>query len=271
MQKSEEIHFFCWNYIIEGDEFMKQHLTTFKERSEKPLKIILVGGILFSIASMAVYYYFELKEMNFEEESPPLVLNDEKEDTKVENQVVENTAKEDKPWMVDLKGEVLLPGTYEVNPDMRIMDVISKAGGFTENANTALINLSRKVEDEMVIIVYNQKEVKSYFDKKEKENLITEACNQLSSSQNDACLQEDDFLSQEEEKTDSNEKETKKININTATKEELMSLPGIGEAKAELILTYRKETPFKQIEDLKNVKGIGESLFEGLKDQIIVS
>lgn len=62
----------------------------------------------------------------------------------------------------------------------------------------------------------------------------------------------------------------KKVNINTATKEELISLSGIGDSKAKSIIEYRKTNPFKAIEDLKNVTGIGDSLYESIKDSITV-
>ncbi|MBE2987247.1 helix-hairpin-helix domain-containing protein [Campylobacter sp. RM12920] len=61
------------------------------------------------------------------------------------------------------------------------------------------------------------------------------------------------------------------INLNTATKDELMSLNGIGESKAEAIIEYRKANKFNSIEDIKNISGIGDKTYENLKDDISVS
>ncbi|WP_069632673.1 ComEA family DNA-binding protein [Campylobacter pinnipediorum] len=61
------------------------------------------------------------------------------------------------------------------------------------------------------------------------------------------------------------------VNLNTATKEELMSLKGIGNSKAEAIIEYRKANPFKSTEELKNVKGIGDSIYKKLEKELTVS
>lgn len=61
------------------------------------------------------------------------------------------------------------------------------------------------------------------------------------------------------------------VNINTATKEELMSINGIGESKANAIIDYRKSNKFNSIDDIKNVKGIGDNIFKNIKDEISIS
>ena len=88
---------------------------------------------------------------------------------------------------------------------------------------------------------------------------------------NDSCVSNDSISTNkdldEDEKTD-DESEQKLVSINSGTKEELMSIPGIGEAKADSIIEYRKENKFEKIEKIKNVSGIGEALFEKIKDYI---
>ena len=139
------------------------------------------------------------------------------------------------------------------------MDAINTAGGLTNKSDTSNINLSKKLKDEMVIIVYSKQEI---INMKEKEKITCPPCN-------NACIEEKDETSKiniTEEK-----EETGKININTANIEELQKLSGIGEAKAQAIIDYRnKNGNFKDIEEIKNVQGIGEAAFEKIKDNITV-
>ncbi|MBR4830702.1 MAG: helix-hairpin-helix domain-containing protein [Bacilli bacterium] len=164
---------------------------------------------------------------------------------------------------VDIKGSINNPGVYEVECNKRIIDVINMAGGLTANADTTILNLSKKVKDEMYIIVYSNDQIKEY---KEKLLPSKEIIKQVEEkiicpdNSNDAC-----------EKKTNNKTETTlegKININTATKEELMTLPGIGESKADKIIEYRKSNIFNSIDDIKNVSGIGERIFTKIKDNI---
>lgn len=168
---------------------------------------------------------------------------------------------------VDIKGEINLPGTYLIKENNRVKDVIEMAGGLTEYADTSVINLSKKLQDEMVIIVYSKKEVQNFKQTKEKENNALEACKYSEDYglENDACIENKSNTNNENSKT------TAIINLNSATKEELMTLTGIGEAKADDIINYRNTNGgFKNIEDIKNVKGIGDAVFAKIKDRITI-
>ena len=156
---------------------------------------------------------------------------EEIEITKVEST---DTTNEKSIYKVDIKGEIVNPGVYEVSLEDRVIDVINKAGGLTENANTSNINLSKKVADELVIIIYSKEQINN-----------------------------DNPYEIQETTTNSN-----LISLNNATVDELMSLPGIGQAKASAIIKYRENNAFKSIEDIKNVSGIGDSVFEKIKDYI---
>ena len=139
------------------------------------------------------------------------------------------------------------------------------AGGLLENANTDVVNLSKRVFDEMVIIIYTNEEIDNYKAEPdvETEFIYIEIPCECPDSMNDACINKDSVLG------DSTNQSL--ISINTATKDELMNLNGIGASKAEAIIRYREENgSFKTIEDIMNVSGIGELAFEKIKDSITV-
>ena len=189
-----------------------------------------------------------------------------KEKNLVDNQVVINEVEKvevdlkDDLVYVDIKGAVKKPGVYKINSDKKIIDVITMAGGVMENANTDNINLSRKVTDEMVIIIYTNEEVKNSNIVDTVIKVVDKEC-VCPNIQNDGCINT--------EINDSITNVNKTININTATLEELMSINGLGEAKAKAIIKYREENGyFKIIDDLLNVSGIGEALFEKFKEYI---
>lgn len=189
-----------------------------------------------------------------------------KEKNLVDNQVVINEVEKvevdlkDDLVYVDIKGAVKKPGVYKINSDKKIIDVITMAGGLMENANTDIINLSKKVTDEMVIIIYTNEEVKNSNIVDTVIKVIDKEC-VCPNIQNDGCINT--------EINDSITNVNKTININTATLEELMSINGLGEAKAKAIIKYREENGyFKIIDDLLNVSGIGEALFEKIKEYI---
>ena len=181
----------------------------------------------------------------------------------------QETVKEDTVIIkADVKGQVINPGVYEIEENARVIDLINKAGGITESANTNYINLSKKLKDEMVVIIYSNDEINEYKSTNKIEKYIEEEIDKgCPDAVNNACIEEKGKDIEEE-----NSSEDKKIiNINTASKEEFMTLTGIGESKAIAIINYRKDNgQFKTIENLKDVSGIGNNMYEKIKDSITV-
>lgn len=142
---------------------------------------------------------------------------------------------------VDVKGEVHHPGVYQMKAENRVKDLIEAAGGFTPLADDHKLNLSQLLEDQMVIVV-----------PKKGEEVNSELA-QAPTSQKKEVGKEG------------------KVNINTATVEELKTLKGIGEKKAEAIIEYRKKNgSFKNKEELMKVRGIGKKLYESFQERVIV-
>jgi competence protein ComEA len=136
---------------------------------------------------------------------------------------------------VYVSGAVHKPDVYTLPLNSIIKDAITAAGGATEDADLDRINLAAHLTDQMQVYVPHK----------------GEAAPPPPGSAPGAA--------------------TEKININTASAEELDKLSGIGPAIAKAIIDYRtKNGPFKKIEDINNVKGIGDALFEKIKDQITV-
>lgn len=161
-------------------------------------------------------------------------------------------------YYVDIKGEVKNPGIYEVSSDARINDVIKLSGGLTKNADVSIINLSKKVMDEMVIKIYSKKEVSDAKNSINKEPEVIEIIKEI----------EKECVCPVSSDTNTNNSKDGKININTATKEELMTIPRIGESKADIIIEYRNNKKFENIDEIKNISGIGDKLFESIKEYI---
>lgn len=143
---------------------------------------------------------------------------------------------------VDIKDAVKVPGIYQLKNQQRIWDALALAGGVSEEADTAQVNYAQKVKDQMIIYVPKKGEPVP-------QSLET--------------LQESAPAQQNQEE---------KINLNTATEAELQTISGIGAKKAQEIIRFRDEQgPFKTVEELKNVPGIGEKTVERLKDMLTVT
>ena len=156
-----------------------------------------------------------------------------KEDILINNEKEDN---EEEDIYVDIKGEVINPNVYKIKKGLRVIDVINLAGGLTEESDTSNINLSKIVTDEMVIVIKSKNNEEVYIDSD----------------------------------VDINNNNNQLIDINTCTIDELLTLPGIGESKANNIIEYRKKNKFNTINDIMNVSGISESLFNKIKEYIKV-
>jgi len=143
---------------------------------------------------------------------------------------------------VDIKGAVKNPGVYEIRIGSRITDLIKLAGGTTLDADLDATNLSSKLDDENCVVIYR---------KGEAEKIKSFQSNTINSVVSNA------------------EESNTIVNINSANKEELKTLTGIGDAKADAIINYREENGgFKSVEELTKVNGIGEKTLEKFFDKV---
>lgn len=156
-------------------------------------------------------------------------------------------------------GAVLNPGVYYVDQDAIVNDVIQCAGGLTREADETVINLASPIQPNEKIIIPKQgqeidKTEDSYENRERIETLPTSESN-LQTSKTDSSTHNTNTINS-----------NGLVNINTATQNELMSLNGIGEVKAQAIITYRNEQGgFKSIEEIMQISGIGEKTFEKIK------
>ncbi|MCB9423200.1 MAG: helix-hairpin-helix domain-containing protein [Ardenticatenaceae bacterium] len=153
------------------------------------------------------------------------------------------------PIQVYVNGQVATPNVYELPPGSRIGDAIEAAGGWTDEANTAVVNLALPLVDGMQIYVPSQAEVSDTA-----VPVVSDPAPLTRSSDGIEVTSSSGL-----------------VNINTANLDELDALPGIGPSTAQKILNYRDENGrFNTIEELMNVSGIGEAKFDGVKDLITV-
>lgn len=225
-------------------------------------KYIIVCIVILVLLGIS-YYFYNTSNKEIKEES--IVLK------KKENKKENNVSKESLKYVyVDIKGAVSNPSVYMIEEGKRVIDAINISGGLTENADTSILNLSKKLTDEMCIIVYTKEEIEEYKKQGLEAKEITKKLDeevlkindyndaQIKQNKNEILNKDNDILNG-------------KISINTATKEELLTLNGIGESKAESIVKYREENgEFKSIEDIKNVSGIGDALYEKIKNSITI-
>lgn len=199
------------------------------------------------------------KDMEVKEETKEEVVEDE-ETSDVDIETNENSeakveTNQEKIYIY-VTGEVNIPGVVILNKGSRISDAINAAGGVTSNANTTKINLVYVLEDGMKVRIPSNKELNN--------NSSFEYITTKSGEGANENIEK-------EEKTENkvNKKTTNLVNINTATQTELETLPGIGPSIALKIINYRKENgKFSNVEELKNVNGIGDNKFDAMKKYV---
>jgi len=190
-------------------------------------KAALIGGILLIL--VGVGGLFSKKEESVEETEVVVttVLAEKTEVSTTQETVI----------FVDIKGAVKNPGVYQMKVGDRVKDAIDAAGGLTEEADSQKVNLAKRLEDQMAIVVPK----------------VGEEAEEIPAGE-----------------TRKEATKEGKVNINTATVEELKTLKGVGEKKAEAIIEYRKKNgSFQTKEDLMKVRGIGKKLFESFQERIV--
>lgn len=201
---------------------------------------VITSFILYGKNKSKVFKDEYMKNIFVEEEAPDdnsVEVNAEPiKEVKGENQLTKGT----KMIVVEIKGEVANPDVYEISEGSIIRDLITKAGGLTNEANIGKINRADKLRDNQLIVIPNK--------------------NELSNANTNINVSKE-----------GNTAEEGIININTASLEELQKINGVGEVKAKSIINYReKNGGFKSIDEMKNIEGIGDKTFEKMKDQITI-
>lgn len=209
---------------------------------EDKIKDKLIIGLIIALVALIANNFIDHKEDDFSDSKISLFSSDDEFEETEETKEDSNKTQANETIKVHIAGEINKEGVYEVNNGDRLDDLVKRAGGLTKDANSKKINLAMKLEDQMKIYI------PSIYDFEDEPSTTNE---------NTLIL-------------DKPSTEIEKININKASKEELMTLPNIGEKRAEAIIEYRENSPFKKLEDIKNVTGIGEKFYQSLKDLITV-
>lgn len=211
--------------------------------SAKQKTAIIIAGVI--IVGIFIFY-MTTKSNNFIMPEINEIAEDENKGDWEEPEEEQIVSKE---IVVHITGAVQKEGIVRIKEGSRIVDAIEAAGGMTDEINLEMINLAYTLKDGQKIYVpkLSDKEEEKYINGEKASNIIIDNGTEENSSTN------------------------AKININTANIAQLETISGIGESTANKIIQYReKNGKFKTIEEIKNVSGIGELKYEGIKNDICV-
>ncbi|WP_054251986.1 helix-hairpin-helix domain-containing protein [Neofamilia massiliensis] len=186
--------------------------------------------ILFYLLLFLAFFLIKNKNQSESKLTNQLSLSQNLEENPIVEENNQSSESENEDIYIHISGNVNYPGLVKMKAGQRLFDAIELAGGMTEEADIDQINLSLILNDQDKIYIPAKGEIA---------NFIQEPATTL-------------------------------VNINTASKEELTSLSGIGDKTAEKIINYRQKTPFSKKEDLMNVPGIGENKYKEIEDNITI-
>ncbi len=209
---------------------------------------IIMGIIIVILASLLIYlaYLSDDAEAEVLSQSPPPIESQPPADNKTAEPINEADKNETKKIKIYIVGAVKEAGLIELNEDDRLYDAVIKAGGPDEDADLTRVNLAIRVKDEGM-----------YYIPRQGEDISQEISPIMQNPQNTA--------------KEPDQSEDNRVNLNTASQSILETLPNIGPKRAESIIRYREENgPFSRIEDIKKISGIGDKIYDSLKDYISV-
>ena len=223
--------------------------------------LISIGGLLCKGYLSDEVYVLNEEENTSKNTEDSIDKNDDVDNSSSSNSnKLTNKSEKDvgvKEITVYISGQVAKEGVVTLSSDKRLADAVEKLGGLTKNADTNNINLAMKLEDEKHYIIPKEGEVIQNNSDSSQVTSNKDNNNQANNSSNNATQ---------------SDSQGSKININTADLKQLDDIPGVGEATANKILSYRDENgEFKSIEEIKNVNGIGDKKFENMKELICVN
>lgn len=217
--------------------------------------IVVLGAVLLILGGI---FWYGLQQLNLKNESSLKLAqasSNQHTSSLQAKKKLSASSNAGKILYVDIKGAVKNPGVYPANSQQRVNDIVAAAGGLLEQADQNQVNLSLKLQDQQIVYIpFKGESVAKKLPTTVDQSPATASTTVATTSQ---------------EQVAANSQTTSQINLNSATKEQLMQINGIGDKKADLIISYRQEHgQFKQLEELKDISGIGDKTYEVLKESL---